>query len=528
MELIKFFTPRAGRFAGSTTTRNANSDGSKKHQHLYDNTPLRAIDVATAGLMAGMTSPARPWFRLKTPDNKLNEVHAVKVWLRAVEDTLKDIFAHSNTYRAYRRAYESLVTIGTAADIKVADFEDVTRHYPLSTGEYCLGLDDREEVNTLYRKFQMSTEQVVSRFGLKNCSDRVKNMYNNAKFNEPVDILHGIEPRRERDPMKLDSQNMPWTSCYLEADGNTEEFLRVSGHRRFPGWAPRWKVNGHDAYGEAPAMRAIGDNKQLQQEQVRKSQAIDFQTMPPLQVPTSLADAVEKGPGGITMVDSIGPGIKSAWDVNLNLEMLLNDIQDVRIRINQALFVDMFLMFSSARRGVQPPTAEEIVAQKEEQLLMVGPVLENLHDEMLSRDIQATFEDALAAGILPPLPAELSGQPLVIHFVSTLAQAQRLIGVNSLDRMVGTLTTLSGIKPETVDKLDGDATVEAYADMLGVPPDIIVGKAQVALIRQQRAQQQAQEQALMAAPEAAKALKTVGDTAPDAVNKLAGLAQPLA
>ena len=89
-----------------------------------------------------------------------------------------------------------------------------------------------------------------------------------------------------------------------------------------------------------------------------------------------------------------------------------------------------------------------------------------------------------------------------------LAQAQRAVATNSIDRFVGSLGMISQFKPDVLDKLDADKWADTYADALGIDPDLIVPGEKVALIRQQRAQaQQAQaqaEQAAMAADSAAK------------------------
>jgi len=84
-------------------------------------------------------------------------------------------------------------------------------------------------------------------------------------------------------------------------------------------------------------------------------------------------------------------------------------------------------------------------------------------------------------------PKELQGQALEVEFISTLAQAQRAVGVQSIDRLIGTMGSVANIKPEVLDKLDADQLVDAYADMLGVDPSLIVADKQVAMIRQDRA-----------------------------------------
>ena len=92
--------------------------------------------------------------------------------------------------------------------------------------------------------------------------------------------------------------------------------------------------------------------------------------------------------------------------------------------------------------------------------------------------------------------SDLQGVEISVEFVSMLAQAQRAVGANSIDRFMGNIGAIAQFKPDILDKVDSDYWAEAYSDMLGVDPKLIVPSDQVALIRQQRAQ--AQQQAAQA------------------------------
>ena len=285
---------------------------------------------------------------------------------------------------------------------------------------------------------------------------------------------------------------MPWRSCYFEVGGNPDKFLRESGFKSFPALVPRWAIGGGDIYGNSPGMEALGDVKQLQHEQLRKAQAIDYKTMPPLQAPTSLKNRdVEKLPGGITFYEANNPqgGIKTMFEVNLDLNHLLMDIQDVRERVRGAFYADLFLMLANATDTRM--TATEVAERHEEKLLMLGPVLERLHNELLDPLIDMTFERMVEAGLVPPPPPELQGMELNVEFVSMLAQAQRAIGTNSVDRFVGNLGSVAQFKPDVLDKFDADQWADSYSDMLGVDPKLIIANDQVALIRTERAKAQA-------------------------------------
>lgn len=503
-EISTRLLPRAGRFFVQDRNK-----GNKRHNQIYDSTATQALSILSAGMMSGMTSPARPWFRLTTGDDDLDAYQPVKVWLDQVSRLMLKIFQSSNTYRALHSMYEELGSFGTAASIMVPDFQSVIHHHPLTAGEYAITTDWRGDVTTLYREFQKTVGQIVKAFGYKACSPTVQNLYDRGNLEAWVTLIHAIEPRADRDPSKNDPQNMAWKSVYFEIGGNQQHCLRESGFRRFPALVPRWVVRGGDIYGESPAMTALGDINQLQHEQLRKAQGIDYKTKPPLQAPTSMKNRdVEMLPGGISYVDMANPhgGIRTAFEATIDLSHLMADIQDVRERIRSCFFADLFLML--ANQTDTRMTATEVAERHEEKLLMLGPVLERLQNELLDPLIENTFDAIVEAGIAPPPPEELQGRPLNVDLIGMLAQAQRAVATNSIDRFVGNLGAVAQFKPEVLDRFNTDRWVEIYSDSLGLDPQIIIPADQAQAIREQRAQAQAQaQQAALAEQQASTAQK---------------------
>jgi hypothetical protein len=502
-DIADFLLPRAARFSSS----DRNHGGSSHYNHIIDETGTQAHGTLEAGLMAGMTSPARPWVKLATPDRELMEYGPVKVWLSKVTTKMLTIFAKSNTYRAFRSVYGQLGAFGTGVNIVVNNYDNVLHNYPQVFGQYAIGLDHLGKADTIYRQMTKTVSQLVAEFGLDACSQTVRNMYERKNYDAPVEVIHAIEPRHNRDYGSRDARNMPFKSCYVEVGRDNDKFLRESGFEEFPAICPRWLVDGDDTYASRwPAAIALGSVKQLQQEQLKKSTAIDYQVDPPIQVPLAYKNQeLDRLPGGVLYVDMASPtgGIRAAYEVNLNLQHMLMDIQDVRQRINQSFFVDLFKMLANDTRS--NITAREIAERHEEKLLMLGPVLESLQTEMLQPYVEITFAKMLRAGLFAPgtelaPPPELEGQDLDIEFVSTLAQAQRAVGVSSVDRMIGTIGSLAMMNPDALDKLDTDQAIDVYADMIGVDPSLIVADDKVALIRQDRAKQQAMQQAAAMAP----------------------------
>lgn len=487
-EISDNILPRSGRFL--TTDRNR---GEKRHNNIYDSTGTRALRVLAAGMMAGMTSPARPWFRLATADPAMMSHEPVKVWLHDVTRLMLNVFARSNTYRAFHSSYEELGAYGTGASIVADNFDTVIHHTALTAGEFAIAQDGLGHVDTLYRKFDKTVSGMVGEFGRDRVSTTVRELYDRGSYDTWVPVVHAIEPRHDRDMRKRDSKNMAWKSIYIEPGAESGKYLSESGFETFPALVPRWAASGGDVYGNSPGMEALGDIRQLQHEQLRKAQGIDYMTKPPLQAPTSMKNVgLNTLPGGVSYADLASPtgGIRTAFEVRLDLNHLLMDIQDVRERIKSTFYADLFLMLAGSDRTNM--TATEVAERHEEKLLMLGPVLERLHNELLDPFIEMTFARLVRTGALPPPPPELQGMDLNVEFVSMLAQAQRAVGTNSIDRYVGNLGQIAQFKPDVLDRFDSDEWAEIYADMLGVDPRLIVADDKVALIRQQRAEAQAQ------------------------------------
>ena len=499
-ELTSYILPRNGRYFSQDRDK-----GWRRHNNIYDSTGTRSLRILGAGLMAGATSPARPWFRLGTPDPSLNAYHPVKLWLDDVAHRMQLVFQKSNTYRSLHQMYEELGCFGTGVSIVLPDFKNVVHHYPVTVGEFGIATDFQGHVNTCYREFQKTVAETVQEFGIKNVSNTVRHLYEQGSLDQWITIVHAIEPRLDYDTKKRDAANMPWKSCYFEAGSDHPAYLRESGFKNFPVLAPRWAVAGGDIYGNSPGMEALGDIKQLQHEQLRKAQGIDYKTKPPLQVPTSMKNKdVDTLPGGISFIDGNSAGIRTAFQVDIDLSHLLADINDVRERIRGAFYADLFLMLSNATGTM---TATEVAERHEEKLLMLGPVLERLHNELLDPLIETTFDRMITANIIPRPPEELQGMELNVEFVSMLAQAQRAMGTNAVDRFLGRLGQVAQFKPDVLDKFDADQWADSYSDMLGVDPNLIVAGKQVAMVRQARAQAQAAQAQVAAMREQAATVK---------------------
>lgn len=502
----KYTLPRAGRF--NLDDRNK---GDNRFLGLYDSTGVRNNRIYSAGMMGNMTSPAKPWFRLTTPDPKMMEIDSVRLWLDQVTKIMRLVFAKSNLYKTLHTMYEELGCFGTAAAYIERDFENIIHSTALTAGEYAIAQNSKGMVDTLVREYQATVGQVVREFGLEKCSGSVRTLFKTGSLDSWVTITHIVLPRADRDLTKPDAKNKRFASVYYESTSHEGKALSESGYDQFPFLCPRHGLVGGDIYGSSPAMEALGAIKQLQQQQMRKAQVIDYKTMPPLQMPAGYRNMeINTLPGGVSYVDmtTANSGIKTAFDVQLDIRDLAADIQDTRNVVDSTFYVDLFMMLANDERsGV---TAREINERHEEKMLMLGPVLLRLHHELIEPMVDLVFDAVMDARteqgpLLPPPPEELQGLELRVDFISTLAQAQKQVGLGSIERFATFAGQMAQIKgPDALDKLDSDQAMDIYADLLGVDPAMVVGDSKVAEMRQAKAAQQAQQEQMAQMAQMAK------------------------
>ena len=520
-DLSKHMLPRNGRFFIDDRNR-----GDRRHNNIYDNTATSAVRINAAGFMSLSSSPASQWFRMSTGNPKLNQRHDVKLWLDEVNDILAAILQRSNAYDVLHSMYEERSLFGTACALMLPDFENVIRLYMFTIGQYSISADARGTVNTMFREFQMTVAQLVREFDFTNCSVNVQQMWNHGAHDTWVSVVHAIEPRDEQDREtgRVDNLNMAWKSVYFEFGAPHEKFLREGGFNQFPVLAPRYAVVGEDIYGHSPGMEALGDVRQLQHQQLRKAEAIDFQTKPPMQAPMSLRNReVDMMPGGLTFVDSASPqaGVRNMFETRLDLNHLAQDMNEVRRRIQASFSVDAFLMISNSDDPQK--TATEIFERREEKFMVLGPVVSRQAKELHKPLILRTFEIAVEAGLIPPAPVDAQDREIEVEFTSILAQAQRASRITPIDRWVGAMGVISQIpgKEDVVDKLNSDEWADTYSDLVGVPPRLVAGEEQVQALRDARnraaaAQQQAQvlREAASGVKDLQQAAAAVGEPAP--------------
>jgi hypothetical protein len=511
--------PRRARF--TTSDRNK---GTRMNQTIINGTAGMALRTLRAGMMSGLSSPSRPWFRLTMPDPDLTEFGPVKAWLNTMTQRMATVLLRTNFYRVVPQVYGAEGLFGTAAMLATPDPDRLLRFHAFPIGSFMIATDSRCVVNTFAREFQLTVLQLVEQFGIENVGDSIRNMYERSDYHTAVDVSHIITPNSEKNDEYADARGAKFKMCYYEKGGSDGRFLEERGTDIFPVMAPRWDTVGEDIYGsECPGMEALGDVRALQVLEKRKAQAIEKTVNPPLTAPTSLrTDVVSALPGNVTYVDVRDGqgGVRSLYDVRFPVGDVINDIAAHQTRIDEAFYKNLFLMIASANDSTER-TAREIAERHEEKLLALGPTLEGQSDELHDPVIDIVFAAMLRRpGMVPPPPQEIQGEALKVEYISIMAQAQKMVASRGLENFFMFAGAVATLKPEVLDKIDADVALEDAADMAGVNPEIIVPDKVVAQIRAARAQKQAAMEMAAAAPNIAGAAKDLSEVKPGGNNAL--------
>ena len=493
-DILEFMQPRRGRF-NTTDKKQAN----KSFKKIINSRGTIASRTLAAGLMSGLTSPARPWFKMGTPDEELMSDRRIQEWLRRLEKTMIQVFASGNLYEVLPSVYMELGLVGTGCMSHVDDAIDIARFYPHTVGSYVLASNDRLVVDQMGREYMMDVGQMVSKFGMDAVSQAVRNEYNRGNLNSQHEVFHFVGPNPNYVPDSPLATQMPYMSLYCEAGntGDQHSFLGISGFNESPFYAPRWEVTEGDSYGTmCPGMAALGDVKGLQVLEKEKAIGIQKKNNPPLKGPGSLRNQpISSIPGGTTLYDgeSTGQGLSPVYEVSPDLRETEESIHAHEARIDEAFYADLFKQLANMK-GIQPRNELELLQREQEKLLMLGPLLENVQSGLLDPLIDRTANQIFRAGLLPPPPEQLMGQTLRVTYISPLAIAQRQAATDTIDRVVNFVGGVAQLDPQVIDVFDADAAVKEYQVLLDAPVKLLRDDAEVQQIRQQRAQQQQAEQ----------------------------------
>jgi hypothetical protein len=497
-EVAEYVVPRK---ADVTKRRSA---GDKRMEQIYDGTAIHAAEMLSASLHGMLTNPSMQWFDLAYLDEDLNTDDEAKEYLEAVTEIMQREFQRSNFAEQIHELYSDLVTFGTGVMmIDAAPEGQGVRFGTRHISECYLSEDQFGRVDTVFRKFKMPVRSVAMMFGAENLGEKMQRKLERDPYEE-VTLVHVVMPRTERDVQRIDANNKPFASIYI--DPGEKIIIREGGYDEFPYVCPRWlKSSFEQNYGRSPAMTSLPDAKMINAMSRVTITAAQKQVDPPLMVPDDgFMLPIRTTPGGLNFYrggtrDRIEP-----LQIGANNPLGLNLEEQRRTAIRAAFYVDQLVL----GQGPQM-TATEVVQRTEEKMRLLGPVLGRLQAELLQPMIERVFAVLNRQNKLPAAPEFLNDRDLDIEYVSPLAKAQRQSDVQGIVRLFELLSPLAGIDPTVFDHLDTDGLVRYMLHTLSIPARVTKGEGEIMRERSQRQEQAQVQQELNEATQTAEALGSV-------------------
>ena len=473
---------------------------------VYDSTAADAHSRLVSSFQGYVTPPSMAWFDLRLSDPTVNITHAMKSWLQLVQRILLDTLAAGDFYQRSLEMYGDIVAYGTGVFYTEGEgSKRGVRYRSIPLRECFVARDAYGALNTLHRKFMMTSRQLMGRFPEFKDEKFLKTA---AKYpHQKWEVIHVVTARENA--KGKGRKRKPFASYYILVDG--KKMIDEGGYDEMPYQTPRWEVVSGEEYGRSISQKALPDIRMANEIAKVNLKAAQKAIDPPFALPydTFLSPDINLGPGGANWYDStianagFVPLVSGAspqsglavleWYTNKILRMYMSDL------LQETKTAEM--------------SATESHQNMEARMRQNAPEFGRLTNEFLNQLIVRSFNIQARQGNIPEPPEDMG--KLEIVYESPLAQSQKAQKLGSIERMLQFLPALAQINPEVLDNIDPDDAAQEVAEYMGVPKKIMRDPKEIQQIREARQQQQQEQQQLQAAEQAGSAYESAakGDAA---------------
>lgn len=472
---------------------------------LYDTTACEGIQLLTSSVYSGTTSPVSVWFKsvpsgLDTPST-LTEGEQ---WLETVDQFIFRNVHSSNFDSEIVDFLTDLIVAGWA--VLYVDTDREKGGYTFNTWSigncYISSSQANGLIDTVYREFELTAEQIVSEYGIDNVSDKVKTA-SEKKPDQKFTLVQAIFPRDKElvkgEEGKRINKAMPIASYTIES--NTKHILIESGFEEFPLVVSRFRKLPESHYGIGMANMVLADVKTVNQLMKLSLQTAEL-NLGGLWV--AQHDGVVNPhtlrirPNAIISANSVD-AIKRLDTGSASIGIGLDFLQHFQAKIKRTLMSDQL-----TPQGSSPLTATEIQARVNVYRNQLGSIFSRLQAEYLQTLLDRCWGLAMRSGVLPPAPEELmQASKISFSFINPMAASAKLEWVTSTQNLMMNIGQMAQIDQTVMDNVNLDAMVQIMADGLNVPKEAIRTSDEIAELRQlkqqqqQAMQEQQQQQAMM-------------------------------
>src|SRR3990167_8996416 len=454
------------------------SSGTEFDADVYDSTAVESANIFSAGLMGYMTNPAQPWFQLRAREEAVQEAEGVREFFDQAAEVIHRTFHGSNFYDQLHEFYLEYGVFGTSGFYSEEDALDVVRYYARPIRELCFDEDERGRLQTVYRTFELTAQQAHGRWG-DAAGPSVAKLMKGKQDEQKLEFVQCVGPRGFYNPAKRDKINKPVYSIWIAVQDARK--IAEGGFEEQPFHIARASKVAAEQHGYSPAMHVL----------------LDFN---PAAVNYRLNKVGAGSDEQVQFLDHKG-------NIPVGEERLLATQQTIK----RGFFTDLFLLLADRDKTM---TAYEVSELMGERMLILGPLLGRLQNELLEPVIVRTFNILARLGRRGKIPPGPAGRgEYQVEYVSVLARAQQMSQVKGITNFLLITGEMAKLDPQVLDEVNADEALDRIAELSGVRPRMLHSDQVVAQKRAERKQAQEAAAKLQMAQLVADAAKTGGEAA---------------
>jgi hypothetical protein len=490
--------------SGSYTTSGTNPAlGAKVSDGVLDSTAAQSNHDLAAAIHATLTNQATHWAKFRFKEEDLNSNQEAIDWLENATKVLHETFNSSNFGNEIIKAYRNCTGLGNMPIFMEEDIDEDTlefagfRFSALHLAETAWSENYKGNVDTIYRRINLTARQAVERFGEKNLPEYIllDLETNPDKFSQ---FYHVVMPRNKKEVKIVNGiakpENRPIASIYITV--KVPKIVENGGYYDMPIMVGRWENAPNEIYARGPGHMAIPDTRTLNKALELYLKSLEKALDPPMiGEERAMLGNVNARPGGFTVVKDIN-GIKELT-TQARFDVAHFVFKDYQERISKAFFIDKLMLPPRTEHGEM--TAYETQQRIEQMHRVLGPTLNRIINDVQKPMVIRGLKILLRAGELGEMPEVLRsrGLDIDIQFVNQLARSQQYEEVSAVQQWIQFLGMAAQLGlTQGLDRVNMDDVAVKSGRTLGVPESSITNDDVVEDIRQQRAEMQQQQMQL--------------------------------
>jgi hypothetical protein len=494
--------------------QNYNYPGAKKTQQQVDATGALALHRFCAIADSLVTPRNMQWHGLQGDDYVMKDRQS-RLWF---ESTTRLLFrmryaANANFAAQNYNNWQSLGAFGNAT-MYVDKYDGRwhrgvrgLRYKSVPLGETYFGENHQGKVDRMIRWFRLTPYQAVQKWGRDRLPEALVGPLN-QESQYGYNFLHCVRPRTDDyDPEAIDERSLPFQSFYVSVEGKCL-MQPESGYRVFPFAVSRYDQTPGEVEGRGPAQLVLPSLKTLNAQKVTFLKQGHRAADPVLLLADDGLVGMNMRPGaqnkgGVTADGKLLVHTLPTGDINISEKMMGEE----RSIIDDVFLVSLFKVLSEHPNM----TATQVIELVNEKGMLVAPTLGRQHTEYVGGLVERELDLLSEMRMLDTPPPRLREAMMNYEVTDTsplslAAAAGKAAGFLRTIEQVRELVNVTQDQ-SLLDPFDFDAATPEIARINNVPEAWMADPNAIAAKRQNRAKQQAAQQAIQAAPAQAAMIK---------------------